>query len=425
MSRAAERASIVSFVAVAGALAASCAQPCENDIECPEGQHCAGEGEAMACVSACLTVTDCGFGEACSARGRCEADPAIVTFLSPAEDALVDEEFDVDLEVRFVGREAVVTMALAGDGGGSACGGFAPATVTLPGAPDRETTHSVLFPAVRSAGTSYILEVTVVVDGGDPRFARRTLSGPTLPEPIGIELRAPVPGDVPLATAARSPVAVDLDLSFGFTSPEIWGRAVPSSSPPTSLRLLARDTDRLSGVRHPVALGAQTLELLFTQGGTPARCDVSLVAEAAEADPIEVALSFAGSELSDLDLWVYVESDDGDTRICEGALSSGPCLGGYVRPGLASTGEEQIGLALKDGIYGVAVLPGAVSDPVSALVRLSRDGAHQEFIGPFTVQPGQGEVWLAARLYVVGGVVTSEPLGRVSSGAPSGVPSTW
>jgi hypothetical protein len=405
---------------------AGCAAPCAIDADCVDGQYCGGEGESRLCTTDCQSLSDCTFGETCSARGRCEAaDGAVVTWLSPAEGASVDEAFDVELEIRFVGREAVVRLTLPADEAGSPCGGFAPATIRLPGVTTQESKQAITIPDVRAAGADFGLQIEVVVDEGEPRFARRTFRGPTLPEPLGIEVTSPEPGDVPLLGSAPTPLSTAIDLTIGFTSSEIWGRVIPTIGAPTPMRVLASDTNALRGIRHALALGPQTLELTFAQGGTPSVCRLALDATPVDVHPIEVGLTFTGPDDSDLDLWLYAETDDGDSTICTPQGASSPCLGAYVRPGVLEFGEESAGLALEDGLYGIAVVPGAASEPVSALLRLSRDGAHQAFVGPFTMSPGLGEVWLAARLYVVNGVLSVEPMYQIVSGAPAGGPETW
>ena len=59
-----------------------------------------------------------------------------------------------------------------------------------------------------------------------------------------------------------------------------------------------------------------------------------------------------------------------------------------------------------------AVAPGAVSEPVTTWLRLSSDGQHQNLIGPWTLAPQSGTVWLAARVEVADGVWQVERLER-------------
>jgi hypothetical protein len=415
---------VVGWVVAIGA-ASGCAVPCEADVTCADGQYCAGEGGERFCVSDCFSAGDCAFGETCSARGRCEAGGrALVEWLSPAEGAAVAESFDVVVEVRFVGREAILNLTI-GETNGSPCGGFAPTTVRLPGVTTAESTHVVTLPGVRAAGIGFGLEVEVQVDGGEPRFARRSFRGPNLDEPFGLRIAHPVPGLVALPTTASTPLSTPIELTLDSSFSEVWARVIPEFGPPTPMRVIGLSSNTITGVRHAVALGRQTLELTFAQGGSPSVCRLALDAKPERIDPIEIALTFTGSEASDLDMWIYTETDAGDSRICTPQLASSPCLSGYARPGLHPFGEEHMGLSLVDGLYGVAVIPGAATAALSATLRISREGTHQTFVGPFTVQPAQGEVWLAARLYVVGGVLSIEPMYEIVSGAPATGPETW
>ncbi len=404
------------LVVLAGA-GAACLPPCEAQVDCPERSYCSDEGQ---CQTDCTNDQDCAADQTCSLDGRCQVGSRpLVRFVSPAPDAYVEGAFDVEVEVTFKGRAADVRLRLDGaePGGAAGCGAFFPSAQSLLGEALTETVQVVRFSDVRASGAAFTLraEANTALAPDDLGGATLRLTGPADDQLDGVEILRPA-----------SPVVADdavlgrLDVAFHRDVGAVWGTVTPFAGFPGPTRLLAEGA-AIDDVAVLLARGRQVVELETDVG----RCEVPVEVPPAGFGGVEAGLAFFSSAPTSLKLVVYTERDDGVQVVCEEAGGGPGCgaTGGSL--GVASAGHKWNRFDADDGVYGIAVVPGAVSPQVRAELRLSRDDAHVAFLGPRLLDPNAGEIWLAARLYVIDGRLTIESLDRLTTEVPPTLPSAW
>ncbi len=398
-------------------------QTCEVDADCPEQMFC---GEAGVCAQQCLIPGDCrSMDQGCSAQGRCiQTFAPLIAFREPANGANVEGTFDAAVDVTWVGEQLELRVARDPMSPGEACAPFHPVTMTLFGDPVRENRQTVELPGLAVFGDGPIrLRATAWVREGADRAAVVDLTGRLDYSVVrGAQIVSPVEGIVP-----RSPaVSVSVELDLPAPADRVWAYSVSERGLSTPRRSVAVQTAELRDVRVPIARGPQLLALEVETGSHRQTCYVGLDTLPAEHNQLEIALFFEADTPGDLDLWVYKQPDDGDPDICSAHdVLSSFCLEPFTSLGIRSWGEEVVRLDLEDGVYGLAVAPGAVSGGVNATLRVGRGDNPIGWLGPRTVITDAGNVWLAARLYIIQGAITLEPLDATSVGLPSTQPSSW
>lgn len=412
------RASAAVVVLLAAAAIAGCQTPCEADEQCESDMFCGEEGF---CDQQCDADGDCGFGEFCN-RGACLLDARpVVRWLSPAEGADVGETFDVEVEVHFRAREAVIELQRDPTAPGEPCAPLVPRRIVVDGDPDQAVVQVVTFRDVPALGSSFGMQARSYAPSTEPFTARRRFAGTIAEDLGGFDVSQPREGFVD----ADQNVTVELEATLDANARLISGWTAPELGAATPRRVLAEDAREVSG-RMPLARGSQIVWLEADLPGGVRRCGIGLATEPTQrADGIEVALAFDGPEPTNLDLWIYADLDDDGQSKCAADPPSGVCAVAWSQPGLRKHGEEAVLLPEAEGIYGVAVAPAAATDPASAFVRVSNRNVHLGFFGPRSVLADEGQVWLSGRVLVLGGTVSLEPLDQMVPGLPAAPASAW
>lgn len=399
-------------------LAVACSRPCASDTDCTDAEHCGAEG---VCVALCSRAQDCALGELC-ARGRCEVSSApLIRWLEPASGATVGERFDVEAEVRFRGPALVAHLERDPARPGEPCAPLPVHEVRVEGDPLRETVQRLRFGDVPSLGQDFALALRA--DSGVESRAVLPLKGQAREGFGGAVVLEPSERVIDADAALSHELLVELSPAAGLVS----GWVEPLGAPPSPRTVLGQGVTEVRGARLPLARGPQILWLETERAGAVQRCGIGLTTPPPQhAGALEVALSYESDAPGDVQLWLAFEAADGAVDTCTISELSSPCVAARDgAPRLDRYGEEALHLEVAEGIYGIAVAPGAATGPVRATVRLSNQGVHLGWLGPRTVQTDLGEVWLAGRVYVLGGELRVEPLQAVRTGRPSEPPSAW
>lgn len=375
---------------------------------------------AAACVlcgacdaPACAADEDCDGDRVCDVDGACVDDPRPrVTWRAPTEGAAVGDVFDVVVDVTFQDREAVVELSRDPGDPGLACAPFLGETRAVPGDPGARRTQTVAFRGVRATGGGYLVEARAAT--GVYATTRRFDAAPDAAQDLRIA--APAAGVHDADGATFLPLSVELATAADVVT--AW--VEPEAGPPSPRVVVGLATDAV--LAHvPFARGRQIVRVEADRGGTVSRCAVGVVAAPTQAPGIEVGLMFESVEASAADLWIF----DASGRGCSASSLGGACASVFRSPRPAQVGGEALLLPPEDGLYGVAVAPGAAGPPLTARLRASVGDAHVAFFGPRTVDPARGEVWRAARVVVSGGQATFEELFAVEVGLPTEPPAEW
>lgn len=395
-----------------------CGAPCTADSGCANGQYCGADGD---CRADCIGSDDCEPGELCQ-LGRCWVGfRPQVEWLAPAPETIVGDDFDAVARVRFRGETAHLRLVRDPQTGGDACVPLVVEDVYLDGPQQGETLREVTFRGVPALGARFGLQVVASVGGVEARAAR-AFRGTAQPGFGGVEILAP------------GAVRLDADLNYAFDADvlvapfaeRVSAFVAPFGAEASVRALVATEATGLATFRAPLARGLQVLWVESFRNGQSLRCGVALqTAPPAVPGDLEFALSFSADEPNDLNLWLVHEDGEGQTVVCHDGEPPFPCLGARAaHRDLTRYGERAIYAAQAEGIYGIAVLPGAAVGSTRAWVRLSARGTHVAWVGPRTLQTAQGQVWLAARVLLLDGQLRVDPVDRVDSAIP-GPPSTW
>lgn len=395
-----------------------CSVPCDSEQDCFEDQFCAEDG---VCAKECSVDADCEGGERCSLRGECRGSLApVAAFVLPAADAAVGDLFDVEVDVTFRGDLATVRLERDASNVGGICGPFAPQEVILTGDVAQEVTQRVVFRDIQPYARFFSLRVVAEANGLRGTIARG-FSGDPGDDFGGAKISEPAE-----AIVRTNVLTSKLSATFEPQAAVVSAWVEPERGAPSPRVLLAQNTGAIEGVSIPVARGRQTVWVETERQGVTSICGRSFT-----VDPLEesrglgVALAFESEGDAELDLWIFAERDGYDAEICTVENPRNLCRGGDQSSPFQTVGEERLRLDLDSGVYGIAVAPAIISEPVSARVRLSTNGVHLGWLGPRRVFAEDGAVWLAARVYVLDGAVSIEPLETMTVGLPSGTVSDW
>ena|GEM_PF-1933548 len=421
------------FVVVTAALAplslGGCAPPCTLSSDCDDTQFCMIDEAAAAtddvqgvCGRECESFQDCVLGETCTSRGRCVPSSNALILSMPDEVAhLAETPGSITARVSFLGAAATVSIEVVStESNASLCVPFDPVQQTLLGSDVAHTEHDVTL-AVPPYGNAVM---QLVVDAGENVVVSQAFS-----------LRGPAPEAVEGLTLGLGPVGLTVDANATAVQPGqvtasvahsgLWGNTEPENGAPTPL-LFIGDGAGPYNVLFPLLRGPQTVWL--EDGATGERCGRRVHTLPTDLpDQLEVAQYFAATEegaLADVNLELVLDLDDRGAVRCDADSLRDPCSASFPPTHLKDDGHERLAAHLADGVYGVVVTPGIVGGTVSSMVRLSFGDNHLGFFGPRTLDTEQLQSWRVARIYVVGGSVSVEPIDEVTADVPDDV-STW
>jgi hypothetical protein len=400
---------------------AGCLLPCEASEECPADMYCNAESF---CAKDCAQDGDCELFRSC-VRGRCTLGIApIPTWISPEEGATVDGPFDVEIMLEYRAPSVELTLERLPSAPGDACQPHVPRRIVVEGAANADLAQTVVFEDVLPLGEDFGFRLEAMANGF-PVTLERTFQGPPSEGLGGAMIDAPRE----LIVSADDSMTIELEARIEPRADVVTAWVEPTGTrPPTPRRIVGRDTLTVEDTRLPLARGGQIVWLETERGDERLRCGVGVGTDRTEnAKPIELGLTWdtLHDDRGRVELRVVAERSEEDLEICR-ADEEGVCLAGERHDGgLRTHGESALLLPQEEGIYGVAVVPAAATGPIRADVRVANGNVHLGWLGPRTVQPDLGEVWLAARVVVLGGVVTIEPIDRIEPGLPAIAASSW
>jgi hypothetical protein len=352
-------------------------------------------GLLQAGCAVCDAHGDCA-GDTLCIEGACvDAPAASATVLLPS--GPVGDTFEVALELRFRGGEAIVSLERSVDAPGEPCLPLPPLTQRVEGDVDDLVTRVIVIPDVPSLGRSFTLAARVEVNGRTI-FVPIPVEGP-VPEGVGgITLVTPRRRDIDAIGDALLDIEVQ---ARGITSAWIEP-LLPSTAPSSPRALLTTAGDRHTG-RVPTIRGPQLLWVEANNGDATVLCGHALVGGPAEVASAELeVLLFSRSVTGDeqlVELSTRI-TDGGTVRFCEARSGSSEACRARVR---ANTGPESMDgllVGVDRGVVEIAAVPRIVSGPVEVQVRVSRGERHLGHFGPITLQPALGEAWVAGRIVI-------------------------
>ncbi len=350
---------------------------------------------SVGCVE-CEAHADCPGSTLCIEGACLDAPAASATVLLPS--GPVDETFDVALELRFRGGEALVSLERSPDEPGEPCLPLPPFAQRVEGDVDDLVTRVVVISGIPSLGRSFALSARVEVNGRTI-FVRIPVEGP--PPPPGV-------GDVTILSPRRRDIDAvgDALLDIEVEAPGVaraWIEPLPPSTAPASPKaFLTADGDRQVG-RVPAIRGPQLLWVEATQGDVTRVCGHALVGGPAEVaeEELEILLFSESSEGDDhlVELSTRI-TDGGNVTFCEGRSdATGECRA-RVRATTGPASADGVIVGVQRGIVEFAAVPRIVSGPVDVHLRVSRGEVHLGHFGPVTIQPQLGEAWVAGRVVI-------------------------
>jgi hypothetical protein len=394
--------------------------PCTEDGSCPPGYAChiaedLAEGE---CVQECVLSLQCGQGRTCTGAGRCSAE------LGPPDFEITDPPFNAELEAG--GAADVVGVVQVGG---------EDVTLEIRGMDELGCTPPrpavVLLPAQeRMQGVPFAFSGVAVGEGGGT-WTMTAATGTFDVEVVHVYRAGVVCGDCPSVTVAEPDGFAILGRYHAGVL--LQARVVAATQPSMIFAVdpLGREwamplelgTVDVEGRVLPVAVGDNAVGVRVEGASAVRRCTRWVRVEP-EPAALAAHLTFEGTT-SDLDLAVVPTG----TRLGSSSCRAGSALAGCTFPtgNRSAPGPEAALLeGLADGVWGVVVLaiPGE-EGPVRATASITANGVALGTFGPRLVNPQLAEAWLVARVQVLGGVATAEPLDRVDSAAPEGLPETW
>lgn len=371
------------------------------------GAALVGVGGGSACA-VCAADDECPFGQVClEGGGGCiEAPKPSLQVLTPRSGDVVDG-WSLTVEVGFRGDSALIEVERAVDDPGDPCIPFGTVRRVVEGS-DEFGTHVVTIPGMPALGPAFSMIVRATV-GSDSLFARTSLSGPAIDESFsGITIEEPRGGDVDVVFDPLIPVVVSgaglRDISvFVEPSSETSASTVTGDSTPRQLLLDGRG-------EVPALRGPHTVWVEATVGSGATeqvrRCGRAMQGGPNDLDDDELEVYLLTTSRTDGDVHLVELSTrvvtEAGQAICDGrsAESVVPCVARITPNVPAARGRDSLQMALADGVVEIAAVPRIISGPVDAMVRLSRGSTHIGFLGPVTLQPASGEVWLAGRVVI-------------------------
>lgn len=345
----------------------------------------------------CAKDFDCTIGNQCVEGACVAADGEGFDVVDPA-DGRVDDVFDLRVKVRFRGAVATLRVdALDGD----ACLPFVPAQLTLLGDDDEVTEQEVVFPGLFARGANFKVRLLLDINGREI-IDVVDLHGPAVDEDAvgGFSFTAPVDDD---ADAVDDPwIRVEGDVDGG----RVEAFVEPVGGEPTPHVVVAEGAAAISTFL-PLVRGAQVLWVEQTDADDVTRaCGFGVLAGPADDDAgaLEVALLTEGGDDGWLDLSVRFDAGD-EAVVCDAERSDARCRTVVAATGPAEHNVQIVQVFADNATVEIAAVPLAISDPVTAWVRVSRAGRHQGFFGPFTVFPDTGQAWFAGRVLLQAGRV--------------------
>lgn len=390
--------------ATVGAMTA-CSPPCALDADCPEGSGC----RDGFCATECARDEDCPLGTDCTPNHLCGPSAAgEVTWASPAADSTVETSFDAELEVSFRAASAILRIVRSDDDPGDACAPFVPVERVLEGDVEQYLTHKVTVPGLRALGERFTLAATLQSAGGASvgrialRGAPSGLGGARFTQPD--EERA-----YDAANALTIPVGAELDGTRALVSIHVE----PLGGVPGPVNAIGAGLSAFSD--QPVLLARGPQILWIDADGT--RCGRGVEGVGDDTTGLELGLRYRADSPTQLGLRLLVESE-GSTASC-GFLDPGTlCEAVRETPAPALEGEQVMRVPLVAGLAQIAVVPGAAGGYVTAEIRVSLDGRHLGWLGPFPIETGAGQAWLAGQVVVGEGEPRLMRTDEVTIGAP-------
>jgi hypothetical protein len=369
------------------------------------------------CGPECRSRRDCRSGFLCTTDGRCvESGEPRVQWRSPEPGSVVDEIFDAVVEVSFQGSSGELLVDRSVAEPGDACAPLIPQRIVIAGDSDGILVQEIVIPGLRSLGDRFSIVATLRAGGGvhtgigELRGAPARYGGASFERPERTTIDADAAVMVPVRATLERPANVTL-----WTEPV---DAAGAPGEPSARAIVGQGITQLNDRLAPLARGPQILWLELEGAGEPLRCGRGLSGSGATgtARGLELALAWEGEEAGLLDLRVRLGGEEGG-QVCTFAEAAGACGRGYETRGPAPRGEEVLRIAA-DGIVDVAVVPAAASAAVTARVRVSMNGEHVGWLGPFPIQPSLGQVWIAGRVLVRAGLADLQRIDDVVIGAP-------
>ncbi len=403
--RARRAAVLPAALAAAATLGAGCGPPCQGDADCPDGSGCRDGFCARECASNvdCPAGTDCGVNFLCGPPAAGE-----ITWVSPSADGTVGASFDAELEVTFRAATGLVHVERNQADPGDGCAPFVPFDRELLGDAQQDLTQRVTVPGLLALGEQFTLRATLQSSAGG-RLADLPLHGPATGTG-GARFTQPDAERAFDATMALTmPVGAVLDHASALLSVFVE----PLGAVPGPVSTVGAGLSSFADWPVLVAHGPQVIWL--DVDGT--RCGVGVQGVGASDTGLEVGLRYTSGEPAQLGLRLLVEGDAGATSC--GFLDPGTACEA-VRETTAPTtsGEQVMRVPLADGVVQIAAVPGAAGGFVTAEVRVSVDGRHLGWLGPYPIQTGAGESWIAGQVVVGGGEVRLSRTDEVTVGAP-------
>lgn len=406
MSRARSATVPAALAAIAASqLLGACSPPCASDGDCPEGSGCR-EGF---CARECGVDTDCPSGTDCGLNHLC-GPPAAgdVTWISPAPGDTVAAVFDAELEVGFRAGTALLSVVRSPEDPGDACAPFVPVEQVLEGDVGQHLTHRVTVPGLRALGERFTLSATLLSSGG-AAVGRASLVGPPS-ETGGARITEP-PEDRSFDAAGS--LTMDVGAELDLPSSRVSVHVEPAGGTPGPVRTVGAGLQSFDGFPVMLARGPQ---VLWVEADS-ARCGRGVTGVGEVPQGLELGLRFTADAPAQLGLRLLVEGPEGSAP-CDFLAPGDACVALRESAAPAPRGEQVLQVPLSDGVVRVAVVPGAAAGPVTAEIRVSADGVHLGWFGPYPIQTGLGQAWIAGQVVVDGGVPRLLRSDELTVGAP-------
>lgn len=354
-----------------------------------------GLGQAGCAV--CDQTGDCPSSDVC-VEGACVSAPAATaTVLLPT--GPVGETFDVALELRFRGGEALVSLERSVDAPGEPCLPLPPISRRVPGDVDDFVTRVVVLSGVPSLGSRFTLNARIEVNGRTI-YVRVPVEGPPPPPSLGgITLLRPTRADVDVVAEPRLDVEVE--------APGVvraWMEPVGLAALSTPALVLTPQGGGRHLGRVPSLRGPHLLWVESSDGDSTRLCGHGLLGGPPEVGDNELEVLLLSESVDDTnDHLVQLSTrvtDGGIETFCDGRLESAVPCRLRLPTAIGPQGADAVVIGLDRGLVEIAAVPRLTSGPVTVQVRVSRGEQHLAWFGPLTLQPALGEVWLAGRVVV-------------------------